>query len=64
MGDIVNLRRERKNRARTQADKTAQENRVLFGRTKAERQLTEARREQEARKLDAVKLEPSEPPQE
>jgi hypothetical protein len=57
MGDVVNLRRERKKRDRVQAQTKAQENRVLFGRTKAERQLTKAQREQEQRRLDGVKLE-------
>jgi hypothetical protein len=68
MGDIVNLRRERKKRDRAQAETKAQENRVLFGRTKAERQLTQAQREQERRRLDVLKLEaggpasPDDPP--
>ncbi len=42
MAEIVNLRRERKRRARQQSDTSAAENRVKFGRTKAE-QDTEAR---------------------
>ena len=37
MGDVVNLRQARKQRARADKDKKAAENRVRFGRTKAER---------------------------
>lgn len=37
MADIINLRNIRKHKARTDKDAQAQQNRVLFGRTKAER---------------------------
>ena len=53
MGDLVNLRRARKDRARREKEETAQANRVAFGRTKAERQLTDAQKRLEAAKLDA-----------
>jgi hypothetical protein len=53
MGDLVNLRRARKDRARREKEETAQANRVAFGRTKAERELTDAQKRLEAAKLDA-----------
>jgi hypothetical protein len=52
MGDIVNLRRVRKDRKRRDADVTASANRLAFGRTKAERNLTEARNDLDARRID------------
>lgn len=52
MGDIVNLRRARKDRKRRDADATATANRLAFGRTKAERDLTEARNDLDARRID------------
>ncbi len=53
MGDLINLRRARKDRARREKEETAQANRVAFGRTKAERDLTDAQKRLEAAKLDA-----------
>ena len=41
-GDVVNLRQFRKHKARTEKDKRAEQNRISFGRTKAEKQLTTA----------------------
>lgn len=55
--DIVNLRQFRKQNARTEKERQAEENRIRFGRTKAEKQLTNALNEQERRKLDAGRLE-------
>lgn len=55
--DIVNLRQFRKQNARTEKERHAEENRIRFGRTKAEKQLTKALNEQERRKLDAGRLE-------
>ncbi|MBB4105166.1 DUF4169 family protein [Allorhizobium borbori] len=55
--DIVNLRQFRKQNARTEKERQAEENRIRFGRTKAEKQLTKALNEQERRKLDAGRLE-------
>lgn len=57
MGDVVNLRRARKARDRREKEEAAQANRVAFGRGKAERELTEARKRLEAAKLDAHKRE-------
>ncbi|UWM73870.1 DUF4169 family protein [Rhizobium sp. WSM4643] len=38
--EIVNLRQFRKKQARTEQEKQAEQNRISFGRTKAEKQLT------------------------
>jgi hypothetical protein len=54
--EIVNLRRARKQRARQDAEKTAEQNRISFGRSKAERTLTEAERDKAARTLDGHRL--------
>ncbi len=54
--EIVNLRRARKQRARRDAETQAQQNRISFGRTKAERELTEAERDKAARTLEGHRL--------
>ncbi len=56
--DIINLRRARKAKARTEREKTAAANRVAFGRSKAGKQLTKAEREREQRAIDAHRREP------
>lgn len=56
MAEIINLRRARKQRARQEAEQQAQQNRITFGRTKAERSLTEAERDKAARTLDGHHL--------
>ncbi|ARM89134.1 hypothetical protein RHEC894_CH02852 [Rhizobium sp. CIAT894] len=38
--EIVNLRQFRKKQARSEKEKQAEQNRISFGRTKAEKQLT------------------------
>jgi len=58
MTDPVNLNRFRKARAKADDKARAAENRVAFGRTRAEKELAEARREKAARALDAKKREP------
>jgi len=55
MGDVVNLRRARKQKVRETAKSEAQANRLRFGRPSAERKLDETREELEARRLDAHK---------
>lgn len=57
MAEIVNLNRARKARARVQKEETAAQNRILFGRTKAEKQLDAARKAAEAKNLDGHKRE-------
>lgn len=56
MADIVNLNRFRKTKARAEDKARAAENRVAFGRTKAERQAAKAEAEREKRVLDGTKL--------
>lgn len=55
MGDIVNLRRARKAKARASAESAAKANRVTHGRTKAEKLLTKTEQEAADRKLDGHK---------
>jgi hypothetical protein len=57
MADVVNLRRARKAKARADAEGKAQQNRVAFGRSKAEKKLSRtetdaARRKHEGHKRD------------
>lgn len=57
MAELVNLRRVRKMREREAVDREAEANRRKFGRTKAERALSEAEvlraaREHQGKKLD------------
>ncbi|MCV3764545.1 DUF4169 family protein [Rhizobium sp. TRM95796] len=55
--DIINLRQARKVKARAEKDRTAEQNRLTFGRTKAEKQLTKSLNEKAERALDQGKLE-------
>jgi hypothetical protein len=57
MGEVVNLRRARKAKARVDAATKAAANRVAFGRTKAERDLAAAEAERREKGLDGAKLE-------
>ncbi|WP_106404908.1 DUF4169 family protein [Agrobacterium bohemicum] len=59
-GDVVNLRQFRKQKARTEKDKQAEQNRLTFGRTKAEKNLTSALNEKASRELDQGKLDKGE----
>ena len=61
MAEIINLRRARKQKARIDAGKTAEQNRISFGRTKAERSLSEAERDKAARHIDGHRLDRDEP---
>ena len=56
MAEIVNLRQARKQRARAEKDKAAEQNRLSFGRTKEEKALTQAERDRAARTLDGHRL--------
>jgi hypothetical protein len=56
MAEIINLRRARKQRARQESETKAEQNRISFGRTKAERSLTEAEQDKAARLLDGHRL--------
>lgn len=57
MGDLVNLKSARKARARAQKEAEAASNRSLFGRTKADKALQEARAAQIQRTLDQARRE-------
>ena len=57
MNDVVNLNKARKAREKARRLDQAQENRVRFGRTKAEKDLAKARTAQAERRLDEIKRE-------
>ncbi len=57
MGEIVNLRRARKEARRRDDAERAAANRIAHGRTKAEKTLQEARSEKVRRILDAHKID-------
>jgi hypothetical protein len=57
MGDLVNLRRARKDRDRRRREDEAAENRVKFGRSKAEKLTVKAQDALEARRLDGHRLD-------
>ena len=57
MPDPINLNRFRKSRVKAEDNVRAAENRVAFGRTRAEKSLADARREKADRELDAKKRE-------
>ncbi len=56
MAEIVNLRRARKVRDRAEAEALAAQNRIEFGRTRAERKLAEAEKTLAARRLEGHRL--------
>jgi hypothetical protein len=56
--EIVNLRRARKAKARTEKERGAEANRIAFGRTRAEKEATRAERERADRAVDAHRREP------
>jgi hypothetical protein len=57
MADIVNLRQVRKGKARADKAVQAEQNRALFGRTKAEKQRDAAEKTKADQHLDAHKRE-------
>lgn len=52
MADLINLNKARKERARADKSAKAAENRVAFGRTKAEKEVEKAEAQKAARLLD------------
>ncbi len=60
MGEIVNLRQARKQKARAAKEKDAEANRIKFGRTKADKDHGQAAKDFAARRLDQSKLTPDE----
>lgn len=57
MGEVVNLRRARKEQSKRKRETEAEANRLAFGRTKAERDLTDASAELQRTRLEAQRLE-------
>ncbi len=57
MGNVINLNRYRKRKAKTDAAKRAETNRRLHGRTKAERARDEMQKKRLEAKLDGKRLE-------
>jgi hypothetical protein len=60
MGELVSFRKARKAADRRRDELRAAENRVVHGRTKAERTLASARTEKARRNLDAQRIETGE----
>ena len=56
MGEIVNLRMARKRKARAQDAKVAEQNRLLHGRSRAEKQADSITKQREATRLDGHRL--------
>jgi hypothetical protein len=56
MADIINLRRARKDKIRTNAETKAATNRVAHGRTKSEKQISAANLALTKRRIDGHKL--------
>ncbi len=59
MGEVVNLRRVRKEKTRKDAEAKADANRIAFGRTKVERELSEAEKVLAERRLEGHRREDS-----
>ncbi|WP_114942963.1 DUF4169 family protein [Microvirga calopogonii] len=62
MAEIINLRQARKQKARAEKEARADENRIAFGRTKAEKNLTKAQQDLAQSRLDQHKRDDSEKP--
>lgn len=61
MGDVINLRQERKRREQAERRRQAAGRRAGTGRTKAERQRSTAEQEQLEHTLDGHRLDETEP---
>ncbi len=59
--DVVNLRQFRKAKARTEKEAKAEQNRISFGRTKAEKQLTDALNRKAEKTLDQGRMDRPKP---
>jgi hypothetical protein len=57
MTEVVNLNRVRKREKRKQEELRAQQNRLLHGRTKAEKKLSQAQSEAARRHLESHRIE-------
>ncbi|WP_169542930.1 DUF4169 family protein [Sneathiella aquimaris] len=60
MGDVVNLNKFRKQKAKKEEEKVASSNRVLFGRTKHSKEIDKKKQEASRKKLDDLKIDPTE----
>jgi hypothetical protein len=61
MGEIVNLRRAKKAKARAAAEDEAASNRALHGTPKPFRDVTKARSKKSAHEFEAHRLDPGKP---
>lgn len=57
VGDIINLRQARKDKARLDKERTAEANRARFGRTRAQRLADQAHEQKARNALDGAFLE-------
>jgi len=57
MGDIVNLNKFRKQKTRDLREKQADDNRIKFGLTKAQKNIAKTETEKRQKKLDRKKLD-------
>lgn len=66
MGDVINLNRFRKKKAKLERERRAETNRRLHGRTKAEREREALQKRKLESQVDGARLErePSEPDEE
>jgi hypothetical protein len=64
MGEVVNLNRARKARAKAEAEKTAENNRVKHGTPKALRKQGEAERKKAERDIEGKRIEDDTPDEE
>lgn len=55
--DVVNLRQFRKAKARSERETAAEQNRITYGRTKAEKSLTQAQNDKAAREHELGRIE-------
>lgn len=62
MATIVNLNKARKKKQREAEEKTAAENRVRFGRTKAQKQQDAAAEAEARRRLEQLRRDPASAP--
>jgi hypothetical protein len=62
MAEIINLRQARKQKARAEKEVRANENRIAFGRTKAEKNLSQAEQDLAKSRLDSHKRDDDEKP--
>jgi hypothetical protein len=56
MADVINLRQKRKQKARTEKEGKAEQNRRFYGRTKAEKELKKKEEARRARHLEGHRL--------